>query len=85
MLESASSERIAGLVEREGIAPSYMTRVLLLTLRAPDIVEAMAAYMLARRTVAKKLAPVRIAGTPFRLPEGKDWNDVLIEIRRDHG
>ncbi|MGI3212736.1 hypothetical protein ACROSR_16670 [Roseovarius tibetensis] len=27
-------------VEREGIAPSYMTRVLRLTLLAPDIVEA---------------------------------------------
>ena len=28
------------LAEREGIAPSYMTRVLRLTLLAPDIVEA---------------------------------------------
>jgi hypothetical protein len=31
---------IAELAEREGIAPSYMTRVLRLTLLAPDIVEA---------------------------------------------
>ena len=31
---------IAELAEREGIAPSYMTRVLRLTLFAPDIVEA---------------------------------------------
>ena len=28
------------MAEREGIAPSYMTRVLRLTLLAPDIVEA---------------------------------------------
>jgi len=28
------------LAEREGIAPSYMTRVLRLTLLAPDIVDA---------------------------------------------
>ena len=31
---------IAELAEREGIAPSYMTRVMRLTLLAPDIVEA---------------------------------------------
>ena len=31
---------IAELAEREGIAPSYMTRVLRLTLLAPDIVDA---------------------------------------------
>jgi hypothetical protein len=30
---------IAELAEREGIAPSYMTRVLRLTLLAPDIVD----------------------------------------------
>ncbi|MDP7152034.1 MAG: hypothetical protein QGI70_13820 [Paracoccaceae bacterium] len=40
MLESAEFTTIAELAEREGIAPSYMTRVLRLTLLAPDIVEA---------------------------------------------
>ena len=40
MLESAEFATIAELAEREGIAPSYMTRVLRLTLLAPDIVEA---------------------------------------------
>jgi len=40
MLESAEYATIAELAEREGIAPSYMTRVLRLTLLAPDIVEA---------------------------------------------
>ena len=40
MLESGEFTTIAELAEREGIAPSYMTRVLRLTLLAPGIVEA---------------------------------------------
>lgn len=40
MLESGEFATIAELAERDGIAPSYMTRVLRLTLLAPDIVEA---------------------------------------------
>lgn len=40
MLESGEFSTIAELAEREGIAPSYMTRVLRLTLLAPDLVEA---------------------------------------------
>ncbi|MGC9418695.1 MAG: hypothetical protein ACP5EN_06940 [Rhodovulum sp.] len=40
MLESGEYATIAELAKREGIAPSYMTRVLRLTLIAPDIVEA---------------------------------------------
>ncbi len=40
MLESSEFVTIAELAECEGIAPSYMTRVLRLTLLAPDIVEA---------------------------------------------
>lgn len=40
MLESGEYATIAELAEREGIAPSYMTRVLRLTLLSPDIVEA---------------------------------------------
>jgi hypothetical protein len=40
MLESGEFSTIAELAEREGIAPSYMTRVLRLTLLGPDIVEA---------------------------------------------
>jgi hypothetical protein len=40
MLESGEFTTITELAEREGIAPSYMTRVLRLTLLAPDIVEA---------------------------------------------
>ncbi|WP_372893483.1 hypothetical protein [Rhodosalinus sp.] len=40
ILESGEFATIAELAAREGIAPSYMTRVLRLTLLAPDIVEA---------------------------------------------
>ena len=40
MLESGAFTTIGELAEREGIAHSYMTRVLRLTLLAPDIVEA---------------------------------------------
>ena len=40
MLESGEFATIAELAEREGIAPSYVTRVLRLALLAPDIVEA---------------------------------------------
>ena len=38
-LESGEFATLAELAEREGIAPSYMTRVLGLTLPAPGIVE----------------------------------------------
>ena len=40
MLESGEFVTINELAKREGIAPSYMTRVLRLALLAPDIVEA---------------------------------------------
>jgi hypothetical protein len=40
MLESREFTTIAELAEREGIAVSYLTRILRLTLLAPDIVEA---------------------------------------------
>ena len=39
MLESGEFDTIAELAEREGIAPSYMARVLRLTLLAPHVIE----------------------------------------------
>ncbi len=39
MLESGEFTTIAKLAEREGIAPSYMTRVLRFMLLVPDIVQ----------------------------------------------
>lgn len=40
MLESGEATTIAELADRDGIAVSYVTRLLRLTLLAPDIVEA---------------------------------------------
>lgn len=40
ILESGEFTTIAELAEREGIASSYMTRVLRMTLLAPEVVEA---------------------------------------------
>ena len=58
MLESGEFTTIAELAEREGIAPSYMTRVLRLTLLAPDIVEAILDGKQGREvTLARALEP----------------------------
>jgi hypothetical protein len=62
MLESGEFTTIAELAEREGIAASYMTRVMRLTLLAPDIVEA----ILDRKqgpevTLARALGPFPVA------------------------
>lgn len=58
MLETGEFATIAELAEREGITPSYMTRVLRLTLLAPDIVEAILSEKLVPEvTVARALKP----------------------------
>jgi len=58
MLESGEFATIAELAEREGIALSYMTRVLRLTLLAPDIVEAIVDGRQGPEvTLARALAP----------------------------
>ena len=49
MLESGEFATIAELAERERITPSYVTRVLRLTLLAPDIVEMLMAGRQPRR------------------------------------
>ena len=65
MLESGEFATIAELAEREGIAPSYMTRVLRLTLLAPDIVEAILDGKQGPEvTLAWVLAPFPIAWAP---------------------
>ena len=59
MLESGEFATIAELAEREGIAPSYMTRVLRLTLLAPEIVEAILdGKQVPEVTLARVLEPV---------------------------
>jgi hypothetical protein len=65
MLESGEFATVAELAEREGIAPSYMTRVLRLTLLAPDIVEAI--------LEGRQSADISLAGFMKEVPVV--WND----------
>lgn len=59
MLESGEFTTMAELAEDEGIAPSYMTRVLRLTLLAPDIVEAiLGGRQGPETTLARLLEPI---------------------------
>ena len=58
LLESGEFMTMAELAEDEGIAPSYMTRVLRLTLLAPDIVEAILnGRLVPEVTLARVLEP----------------------------
>lgn len=58
MLESGEFTTIAELADREGIAPSYMTRVLRLSLLAPEVVEAILDGMHGPKlTLAQMLEP----------------------------
>lgn len=62
MLESGEFATIAELAAQEGIAPSYMTRVLRLTVLAPDIVEAILDGMQGPKvTLARVLEPFPLA------------------------
>jgi AraC-like DNA-binding protein len=71
MLESGEFTTIAELAEREGIASSYLTRVLRLTLLAPVIVEAI---LDGRHGQAVTLARVL---EPFPL----QWNLLVDQFR----
>lgn len=72
MLESGDFATIAELAEREGIAPSYMTRILRLTLLAPDVVEA-----ILDRTRGPEVTLVRVL-EPFPV----DWAEQRATHRR---
>ena len=68
MLESGEFMSISELAEREGIARSYMTRVLRLTLLAPDIVEAILARgQGADITLARVLEPFPVEWDELQL------------------
>ena len=70
MLESGEFATIAELAEREGIAPSYMTRLLRLTLLAPDIVEAILDGRQGPEvTLARVLEPFPV-----------EWEDQRVEL-----
>ena len=70
MLESGEFASISELAEREGIAPSYMTRVLRLTLLSPDIVEVI--------LDGKHGPEVTLAGVPEPFPAA--WNEQLHRL-----
>ena len=71
MLELGEFATMGELAEREGIAPSYMTRVLRLTLLAPDIVEAI---------LEEKQGPeVTLVSVLERFPT--DWKDQLTHFK----
>jgi hypothetical protein len=58
MLESGEYATIAELAEREGIAPSYVTRVLRLTLLSPEFIEAiLKGHLKSGMSFAKLLEP----------------------------
>ena len=78
MLESGDFATIADLAEREGIAPFYMTRVLRLTLLAPDIVEAiLEAIQRSGMTLARVLEPF-----PVKWKEQPGQFERLVERSR---
>ncbi len=74
MLESGEFSTSAELAEREGIAPSYLTRVLRLTLLAPYIVESILDGKQGPEvTLARVLEPLPI-----------EWDDQLSSLRCGH-
>lgn len=73
MLDSGEFATIAELAEREGISPSYMTRVLRLTLLAPDIVEA---FLDGRQ-------PADLTLETLREPAPAQWREQMSWLRRN--
>lgn len=72
MLDSGEFASISELAECEGIAPSYLTRVLRLTLLAPDIVEA----------ILDGRQPRELTLEQMRKPLPLDWaeqKDLLLQ------
>lgn len=77
MLESGDFATIAELAEHEGIATSYMTRVLRLTLLAPDMIEAILdGTQQPEVTLARVLEPFSLAWA-----EQAGRLDQLVESR----
>jgi hypothetical protein len=75
MLETGNFVTIAELAKQEGIAPSYMTRVVRLTLLAPDIVEAILDGRQGPKvTLAKMFEPFPHEWSR-QLPNGKSVED----------
>lgn len=73
LLESGEFVTIAELAEREGIAFSYMTRVLRLTLLAPEIVEAILNGTQGPKVTLKCVL----------VPIPRDWNEQADRFGRE--
>jgi hypothetical protein len=90
MLESGQYTTIAELAEREGIAPSYMTRVLRLTLLAPDIVKSILEGKQGPEvTLARVLEPFPLAWNnqydAVGTPPSRDGDKLVLSPRRSIG
>jgi hypothetical protein len=84
MLESGEYATIAELAEREGIAPSYMTRVLRLTLLAPDIVDAILDGKQGPEvTLSKVLGPFPVSWAEQRVHFGTPAEAVMWALRSE--
>jgi hypothetical protein len=74
LIDSGEFATIADLAEREGIAAPYLTRVLRLTLLAPDIVEAI---LDGRQRACLTLETLRE-------PAPAEWQEQLSWLYRNH-
>ena len=75
MLETGAFATIAELAAHEGIAPSYMTRVLRVTLLAPEIVQTILdGRQGAEMTLARILEPFPIEWQDQSLDAAVAWN-----------
>jgi hypothetical protein len=74
MLDTGQFATIGELAKHEGIAPSYMTRVLRMTLLAPDIVEAILdGRQGAEITLARVLEPFPLSWVEQRISPIRDF------------
>ena len=79
MLGSGEFATIAELAEREGIAPSYLTRVLRLTLLAPDVVEAILdGRQGSEVTLARLMEPFPVEWDRQQFRQARDAAQVVL-------
>ena len=84
MLESGEYATIVELAALEGIAPSYMTRVLRLTLLAPDVVEAILDGRSRREVaLAQTLAPFPVEWEQQKPALGRSPSDATFRQSSD--
>jgi hypothetical protein len=84
ILESGEFATIAELAERERIASSYMTRVLRLTLLAPDIIEAILDGKQGPEvTLARVLGPFPVSWAGQRVHFGTPAEAVMRALRSE--